>query len=73
MANLTEETFDKNKGKDVFYVFVLKHETEINYLIIPSLWIDQNADKFDLDKNERWQLYFTPIKDEKLRKLEKAG
>ena len=70
---LRKKTFDRNKGNDIFYVFVLKHETEINYLIIPSLWIDQNADKFDLDKNERWQFYFTPIKEEKIKEVRKSG
>lgn len=70
---LKKKTFDKNKGKDVFYVFVLKHEAETNYLIVPSLWIDENADKFDLVKGERWQLYFTPIKDGKIREVRKSG
>jgi len=71
--SLNKKSFDQNKGKDVFYIFVLKHGTEINYLIVPSLWIDENSEKFDLVKGERWQLYFTPIKDGKIREVRKSG
>lgn len=56
---IRKKPFDRNKGKDVFYVFVLRHETEINYLVVPSLWIEKHADEFYFDvKNQKWFFYF---------------
>ena len=69
---LKKKVFNQNKGKDIFYVFVLKRGTDTNYLIFPSLWIDKNADKFDIDKNEKWQFYFTSIKGGKIREVRKS-
>jgi len=71
--SLRKKTFDNNKGKNIFYVFVLKRGTETNFLIVPSLWIEENSSKFDLDKNERYQLYFSPIKDGEIREVRKSG
>jgi len=69
---LNKKSFDENKGKNVFYIFVLKHGAEINYLIVPSLWLDKNSEKFDLVKGERWQLYFSPIKDGKIMEVRRS-
>lgn len=51
--------FDQNKGENTFYVFVLRRRAEINYLVVPSLWIDEHGDKFYFDvKNRKWFFYF---------------
>lgn len=71
--SLRKKAFDDNKGENVFYVFVLKRGTETNFLIVPSLWIEKNNNKFDLDKNDRYQLYFSPIKDNRIREVRKSG
>lgn len=71
--SLRKKTFDNNKGKNIFYVFVLKRGTETNFLIVPSLWIEEHSSRFDLDKNEKYQLYFSPIKDNKIREVRKSG
>ena len=71
--SLRKKAFDNNKGENVFYVFVLKRGTETSFLIVPSLWIEKNSNKLDLDKNERYQLYFSPIKDKKIREVRKSG
>lgn len=70
---LSKKSFERNKGRGIFYVFVLKHETEINYLIVPSVWIDENSNKFDLMKGEKWQLYFSPIENGKIKEVRKSG
>lgn len=56
---IRKKPFDRNKRKDVFYVFVLRRGAVINYLVVPSLWIDEHADKFYFDsKNQKWFFYF---------------
>jgi len=71
--SLKKKTFDNNKGANVFYVFVLRRGAEINSLIVPSLWIDENIEKFNIDKNGRIQLYFSQIKDGKIKEERKSG
>jgi len=71
--SLKKKTFDSNKGVNVFYIFVLRCGAEINYLIVPSLWIDENITKFDIDKSERIQLYFSQIKNGKIKEVRKSG
>ena len=56
---IRKKPFDRNKGKDVFYVFVLRRGAEINYLVVPSLWIEKHADEFHFDvKNQKWRFFF---------------
>jgi len=56
---IRKKPFDHTKGKDVFYIFTLRDGTETNYLIVPSLWIDEHADEFYFDiKNQKWFFYF---------------
>ena len=57
---LLKKSFDVNKGENVFYIFVLKRGTETNYLIVLSLWLDANSEKFDLDKTEKYHLHACP-------------
>lgn len=71
--SLKKSTFDKNKGANVFYIFVLRRGAEINYLIVQSLWIDGNIGKFDIDKNGKIQLYFSQITDGEIREIRKSG
>lgn len=70
---LPKKSFDANKGENVFYIFVLKRGTEMNYLIVPSLWLDANSEKFDLDKTEKYHLYFSQIEDGKISEVRKSG
>ena len=66
--------FTNNKGPNIYYVFLLKRETEINCVVLPSLWIEENVDKllrFEA-KRERWHFFFSPIKDGKV-KLARSG
>ncbi len=56
---IRKEPFDRTKRKDVFYIFTLREGAEINYLIVPSLWIEKHADRFYFDtKNQKWFFYF---------------
>jgi len=69
---IRKKPFDRNKGEDVFYVFVLRRGTEINYLIVPSLWIEKHADEFYFDaKNEKWFFYFK-LEDERALEVRKS-
>ena len=52
-----QENFHKNKGADVYYIFVLKRETEANFLVVPSMWIEENAEHFSTAK-KKWFFYF---------------
>jgi hypothetical protein len=54
---IIRENFHKNKGADVYYVFVLKREEEVNFLIVPSMWIEENAEGFSTTK-KKWFFYF---------------
>lgn len=54
---IMKETFHKNKGVDVYYIFVLKREREVNFLIVPSIWIEENAERFSTTKT-KWFFYF---------------
>jgi hypothetical protein len=56
---IRKDPFDRNKGINVFYVFVLRREIEMNYLVVPSLWIEDHAGEFYFDsKNQKWFFYF---------------
>jgi len=71
---LYKKPFMSNKGPDIYYVFLLKRGAEANYVILPSLWIEENVDKllrFELQR-ERWHFFFSPIKDGKV-KLARSG
>lgn len=70
--SLKKKIFDSNKGANVFYMFVLRRGAEINYLIVPSLWIAENIAEFSIDKNERIQLYFSQIKNGKIKEVRKS-
>jgi hypothetical protein len=67
---IIKETFHKNKGADVYYIFVLKRETKVNYLIVPSFWIDENAERFSTTKN-KWFFYFK-IEDGRVTETRKS-
>jgi len=67
---IIRETFHKNKGSDVYYVFVLKHETEVNFLIVPSKWIEENAERFSTTK-KKWFFYFE-LENDKARETRKS-
>jgi len=54
---IIKETFHKNKGTDVYYIFVLKREIKVNFLIVPSTWIEENAERFSTTK-KKWFFYF---------------
>lgn len=71
--SLKKKTFDSNKGVNVFYIFVLRRGAEINYLIVPSLWIDENIAKFSMDKKGKIQLYFSQIRNGKIKEERKSG
>ena len=55
---IRKKPFDRNKGEDVFYVFVLRRGAEINYLVVPSLWIDKHADEFHFDVKKSEVAFF---------------
>ena len=70
---IRKKPFDRNKGEDVFYVFVLRHGVEINYLVVPSLWIEKHAEEFYFDvKNQKWYFYFK-LEDGKALEVRKSG
>lgn len=73
---IVKETFHKNKGSDVYYVFVLKRETEVNFLIVPSTWIEENAGRFSTTK-KKWFFYFEiengKAKETRKSKLDMTG
>ena len=65
-----QENFHKNKGADVYYIFVLKRETEVNFLIVPSMWIEENAERFSTTK-KKWFFYFE-LENGKARETRKS-
>ena len=67
---IIKDTFHKNKGSDVYYIFVLKRETEVNFLIVPSTWIEENAERFSATK-KKWFFYFE-IEDGRVRETRKS-
>ena len=67
---IIKETFHKNKGTDIYYIFVLKRETEVNYLIVPSVWIDENAKRFGTTR-KKWFFYFK-IEDGRVTETRKS-
>lgn len=69
---IRKKPFDHNKGEDVFYVFVLRHGTAINYLVVPSLWIEKHAEEFYFhEKNQKWFFYFR-LEDGKALEVRKS-
>ena len=68
---IRKKAFDNTKGKDIFYIFTLKG-TEMNYLIVPSLWIEEHADKFYFNmENQKWFFYFK-LEDGKALEVRKS-
>lgn len=44
-----------DNGAHLSFNTLLRRGAEINYLVVPSLWIDEYADKFYFDlKNQKW-------------------
>jgi len=60
-----KKAFEQNKGRDVFYIFVLKRGISTNYIIVPSLWIEQNI---KVREKPEWHFYFELSKDSKTAK-----
>jgi len=54
---ISEKSLIENKADNMFYVFVLKSEREVNYLILPSKFIYNIRDKLDKKAGLFW-LYF---------------
>lgn len=67
---IIKDTFHKNKGSNVYYIFVLKRETELNFLIVPSMWIEENAEHFSTTK-KKWFFYFE-IEDGRVTETRKS-
>jgi len=54
---ISENSLNKNKADNMFYVFVLKSEREVNYLVLPSMLLYSIRDKLDKKAGLFW-LYF---------------
>ena len=55
---MSEKSFLKNIADNMFYVFVLKAENTVNYLILPSTFIYKNREKLDFGRTRIINFYF---------------
>ncbi|RLI40855.1 hypothetical protein DRO69_12350 [Candidatus Bathyarchaeota archaeon] len=62
----------KNKADNMFYVFVLKAENYVNYLVLPSTFLYDNLEKLDVDKKGMIDLYFV-IKNGHVKETRKSN
>jgi predicted MPP superfamily phosphohydrolase len=68
---ISEKSVLENKAANFYYVFVLNGEREINYVILPSLFIDGIKEQLDLKAGLFW-LYFD-CRDGKIVEGRKSG
>jgi len=69
---INKDALLKNRTDNMFYIFVLKAENYVNYLILPSTFICDNLDKLDVDRKGMINLYFV-IKDGHARETRKSN
>lgn len=70
---ISKDALLKNKADNMFYVFVLKAENYVNYLILPSTFLCDNLEKLGIDKKGIMiDIYFV-IKDGHVRETRKSN
>jgi len=54
---LSKRTFFRTIERDLFYVFVLKRGVHLNFVALPSLWMEQNIIE-EVKAKKVWHFYF---------------
>lgn len=68
---ISEKSVSENKAANFYYVFVLKGEREINYMILPSMFIDKIKDQLDLKTGLFW--LYIEFRGDKIIEGRKSG